>query len=136
MGPALLAAFCLLGGGCRQKEAPKTALTRDFVELSEAKSHLEHRAMTEYRRYCAFCHGDSGKGDGINAFNITPPPRNFTDPKQRKSKTAADLAKVIRLGGGVSGMGADMPPWGRTLTDEQIEGLTDLVLSFSSSEGT
>jgi hypothetical protein len=29
-----------------------------------------------------------------------------------------------------------MPPWGRTLTDEQIEGLTDLVLSFSSSEGT
>ena len=35
-------------------------------------------AATNYRRYCAGCHGDLGDGEGENAVWLDPKPRNFT----------------------------------------------------------
>ena len=77
-----------------------------------------------YQHYCQTCHGDSGAGDGFNAFNLDPRPRDFSDPAFQK-KTDADTRDAIRRGGAGVGLSPLMPPWGRTLSDRQID---DLIL--------
>lgn len=73
-----------------------------------------------YKHYCMLCHGESGAGDGFNAFNLDPHPRDYSDPAFQKKKTDAELADAIRRGGAGVGLSPLMPPWGHTLTDAQI----------------
>jgi mono/diheme cytochrome c family protein len=73
-----------------------------------------------FAHYCATCHGDTGAGDGFNAYNLDPRPRDLSDPDLQKKRTDAELADTIRRGGAGVGLSNLMPPWGRTLTDRQI----------------
>jgi mono/diheme cytochrome c family protein len=77
-----------------------------------------------FQRYCQTCHGDAGAGDGFNAFNLDPRPRDLSDPALHK-KSDAELADAIRRGGAGVGLSPLMPPWGRTLSAVQID---DVVL--------
>jgi cytochrome c oxidase cbb3-type subunit 3 len=70
--------------------------------------------------YCQTCHGETGAGDGFNAFNLDPHPRDLSDPEFQKKKSDAELADAIRRGGSGVGLSALMPPWGHTLSDRQI----------------
>jgi mono/diheme cytochrome c family protein len=70
--------------------------------------------------YCQTCHGETGAGDGFNAFNLDPRPRDLSDPEFQKKKSDADLADAIRRGGSGVGLSALMPPWGHTLSDRQV----------------
>jgi mono/diheme cytochrome c family protein len=81
-----------------------------------------------YQHYCMTCHGETGAGDGFNAFNLDPRPRDFSDPAFLK-KSDADVREAIRRGGAGVGLSPLMPPWGRTLNDRQIE---DLILYLKS----
>ena len=74
-----------------------------------------------FRLYCQTCHGETGAGDGFNAFNLDPHPRDLSDPSFQKKKSDADLADVIRRGGAGVGLSSLMPPWGRTLSETQIQ---------------
>lgn len=78
-----------------------------------------------FTHYCRTCHGESGAGDGFNAYNLDPHPRDLSDPAFQKKKTDAELADAIRRGGAGVGLSALMPPWGHTLSGRQID---DLVL--------
>ena len=73
-----------------------------------------------YRHYCQTCHGETGAGDGFNAFNLDPRPRDFSDPAFQK-KSDADIRDAIRRGGAGVGLSPLMPPWGRTLGDRRID---------------
>lgn len=77
-----------------------------------------------YRHYCQTCHGESGAGDGFNAFNLDPHPRDLADPAFQK-KSDADIRDAIRRGGAGVGLSPLMPPWGRTLGDRKID---DVIL--------
>lgn len=81
-------------------------------------------ARDAYRHYCQTCHGETGAGDGFNAFNLDPHPRDLSDPAFQK-KSDADIRDAIRRGGAGVGLSPLMPPWGRTLGDRKID---DLVL--------
>ena len=74
-----------------------------------------------FQHYCQTCHGETGAGDGFNAFNLDPRPRDLSDPAFQKKKTDAELADAIQRGGAGVGLSAIMPPWGRTLSKEQVE---------------
>jgi mono/diheme cytochrome c family protein len=78
-----------------------------------------------YQHYCQTCHGETGAGDGFNAFNLDPHPRDLSDPAFQKNKTDTDLRDVIRRGGAGVGLSPLMPPWGRTLSGRQID---DVIL--------
>jgi mono/diheme cytochrome c family protein len=80
-----------------------------------------------YRHYCQTCHGDTGAGDGFNAFNLDPRPRDLSDPAFQKKKTDSELADTIRRGGAGVGLSALMPPWGHTLSARQID---EVILSI------
>jgi mono/diheme cytochrome c family protein len=85
----------------------------------------EGAALFHY--YCATCHGDEGHGDGLNAYNLDPKPRDLSDPAFQKKRTDDDLMGVIRSGGGVAGLSTGMPPWGRTLNDRKIRNIVTFI---------
>jgi mono/diheme cytochrome c family protein len=78
-----------------------------------------------YGHYCQSCHGETGAGDGFNAFNLDPRPRDFSDALFQKKKSDAELADAIRRGGSGVGLSPLMPPWGHTLSARQID---DVIL--------
>jgi mono/diheme cytochrome c family protein len=73
-----------------------------------------------YAANCALCHGPRGHGDGPGAVALNPKPRNFTDPKQYRTKTDEEMFAVIQKGGAAAKLSAAMPVWGTTLKKEQI----------------
>lgn len=76
-----------------------------------------------YQHYCLTCHGEAGVGDGFNAFNLDPRPQDLSDASFQKKKTDADFADAIRRGGAGVGLSPLMPPWGHTLSEQEIDEL-------------
>jgi mono/diheme cytochrome c family protein len=91
----------------------------------------EGRAL--YRHYCFTCHGAEGHGDGFNAYNLDPKPRDLADPAFQAKRSDDDLVSVIRSGGGVAGLSTGMPPWGRVLKDRQIRNVVDYIRTLKGS---
>ena len=86
-----------------------------------------------YVHYCQTCHGESGAGDGFNAFNLDPRPRDLSDPGFQKTKSDADLGDAIRRGGAGVGLSPLMPPWGHTLSSRQIDAVVLYLRSLSKA---
>tara|TARA_B100001964_G_C14214044_1_gene591819 strand:+ start:460 stop:831 length:372 start_codon:yes stop_codon:yes gene_type:complete len=89
-----------------------------------------------YKFYCAQCHGDNGDGKGINVtedFPVTP--RAFNNAKEMNKLTDADLRNVIREGGPIVSKSEMMPPWGKTLSDADIDGLVKMLRELCQCEG-
>ena len=101
--------------GCFRKPAVSKPAAASPPEVS-----YELRLGKElFRHYCQTCHGETGAGDGFNAYNLDPRPKDFSAPAfQRKSD--ADLADAVRRGGAGVGLSPLMPPWGHTLSARQI----------------
>lgn len=86
-----------------------------------------------YRHYCSTCHGAEGHGDGFNAYNLDPKPRDLADSTFQAQRTDEDLASIIRSGGGVAGLSTGMPPWGRTLRGRQIDNIVAYLRTLHES---
>jgi cytochrome c oxidase cbb3-type subunit 3 len=82
--------------------------------------------------YCAQCHGFEGKAKGPNVTkDIATTPRDFTNKVDMAKRTDDDIRTVIKDGGPSISKSALMPPWGKTLSAEQIEMLLVYVRHFS-----
>ena len=74
--------------------------------------------------YCAQCHGVGGKGDGPNVTDDFPvSPRNFTSAEEMNKLTNADIKNVILDGGPSMSKSPMMPPWSKTLSEEEVDAL-------------
>ena len=101
--------------------------------MAEAPLPYELRQGREvYQHYCRTCHGDTGAGDGFNAYNLDPHPRDLSDPAFQKAKTDADLKDVVRRGGLGVGLSALMPPYGHTLTPDQVDQVVGYLRTFKA----
>ena len=113
-----IAAAVLLGlSACARKPSAKASA----APRPPLPSYELRLGRATYEHYCQTCHGEAGAGDGFNAFNLDPHPRDLSDPAFQKKKTNADLADTIQRGGSGVGLSALMPPWGKTLSREEIE---------------
>lgn len=90
-------------------------------------------AKSDYRRYCAGCHGELGDGQGENTPWLDPKPRNFTLAtfKCRSTPTGTlptdeDLFNTIERGL----TNSNMPTW-NTFTKQQRADLVAMVKTFS-----
>ena len=83
-----------------------------------------------FRKYCVICHGDDGKGDGFNAYNLDPKPRDFTDVALMHSLTDERIFRVISGGGRSVNKSPLMPSWGGRLQKDEINYLVTYVRSF------
>lgn len=86
-----------------------------------------------FRNYCAVCHGISLKGNGINADNLDPHPADLTG-KEVAGLSNEEIYEVIEKGGAAVELSAYMPPWGKTLSREQIHHLISYIRTFSSGK--
>jgi mono/diheme cytochrome c family protein len=97
----------------------------------ELLSYEQRQGKDLYTKYCAICHGTEGKGDGFNAFNLEPRPRDFTDLKYMNALSDARLVETIMRGGRGVNRSPLMPTWGGRLKNDEAA----YVLSFVRSLG-
>ena len=95
-------------------------------------SYAAREGRVLFRHYCATCHGETGQGDGFNAFNLDPRPRDLTDETFIAGQSDQDLEDVIRGGGASVGLSTAMPPWGHTLGDRSIHYLVAYLHALPS----
>jgi len=101
-------------------------------EQTAGRSYAEGQGKHLFERYCTTCHGDAGKGDGQNASNLNPPPPDLTSSKSLAD--AAYVQRVIAEGSVAVGRSPLSPPWGRTLTPQQIGYLTLYCRSLAAKK--
>lgn len=103
-----------------------TDSTKDTVRVAQnsapdgklpSLSYEQRQGMHLYAKYCAVCHGTRGKGDGFNAFNLDPKPRDFTDARSMNALTDQRLLETISQGGRGVDRSPSMPSWGGRLTN-------------------
>jgi len=120
------------------QEAPDT-VPKPRVVIKPMESHIGNLtghaadAKSDYRRYCAGCHGDYGDANGENAVWLDPKPRDFTTAtfKCRSTPTGTlptdeDLFNTI--GRGLTN--SNMPIW-NTFTKQQRADLVAYIKIFS-----
>ena len=84
-----------------------------------AQNQPEGRKL--YDAYCASCHGEKGKGDGVAAGSLPVKPKDHTNGAVMNSMTDQSLVDVISKGGGATGKSSFMPAWGASLSEKQIK---------------
>jgi len=87
-----------------------------------------------FGHYCAVCHGASGEGDGFNAFNLNPKPRNLADSQAMRRFSDQQLFEAISQGGAERGKSNLMPPWGYTLNERQIRCLVAYIRTLGATK--
>ena len=113
----------LAAAGCqRRAPAPPAEPSLEALRAEDAAANLTYaqgQGKHLFGHYCATCHGDEGRGDGQNASNLAPPPPDLTT-----SKGLADPAyvrRVIAEGSAAAGRSPLSPPWGRSLSAQEID---------------
>jgi mono/diheme cytochrome c family protein len=87
----------------------------------------EQHPSALFKQYCAKCHGEDGKAGTAKGKHLMA--RNFTDSEWQAGESDAELIKSVTEGK------EDMPPFGKKLTQEQIESLVkDDVRGFAKKE--
>ena len=83
-----------------------------------------------YKSYCATCHGDAGKGDGIAAAALDPKPRDLSNAEYVSGLTDAHIKKIATEGGPAGGLSAAMPAWGGIIPEADIDNIIAYILSL------
>jgi len=111
----------VLAVGCRpaREERPANAVQEAFREdeLTARQSH----GKRVFGQRCATCHGATGRGDGQNAYNLHPPPPDFQE--SLAALPVEDRRTVIEGGTVALGRSSLCPPWGRSLSGDEVEAL-------------
>lgn len=81
------------------------------------------RGRKLYMRTCITCHGEKGDGQGPRAYFINPKPKNFGDEESREKFNRPKIFHSVTNGE----VGAEMPAWGRVLTNQQIADVSEFV---------
>jgi cytochrome c oxidase cbb3-type subunit 3 len=72
---------------------------------------------------CVWCHADATPAGPSNRNNVTPTPSLMNDGATLNGLSDEYLENMITLGGVAAGKSAMMPPWGRTLTQEEVRAI-------------
>jgi cytochrome c553 len=89
-----------------------------FASLEEP---LPASVNEQYKRLCAACHGETGRGDGPVAAALSPRPPSFADSTFQASRTNEQLIAVIRDGRRA------MPTFGKQLSPAEIQALVGYI---------
>ena len=125
---------CVLGAaaGCRtQRSAPQDATARAYdveVDWNDPQrviplDYREAQGKRIFYRQCVWCHADATPAGPSNRSNVNPTPPLMNDGAALNHESDATLKNMIALGGSALGKSAMMPPYGRTLSEEEIADL-------------
>lgn len=89
------------------------------------------KGKASYEKLCAACHGISGKGDGPAAGKLKVKPKDQTDKSSMSQLADENLFEVTKRGGVAVKKSPLMPPFGKTLKDDQIWDLVAYMRTLS-----
>ncbi len=123
---ALLAAF----SACFKEPAPAASGPLDRAYDQEQDwNDPQHVIPLDYQQaqgkqvfysYCVWCHADSTPAGPSNRSNLNPTPALMNDGTTLNLLSDDYLQNIITLGGSAVAKSALMPPWGKTLSADQI----------------
>lgn len=138
-GAIALGVVAFLGaeGGCRRgtvaPQADPLIQVFDKQAREEGLSRLETDGKRLFAHYCVTCHGETGEGDGQNAFNLNPKPPDFR--ASLKNHQPAYWRQIIEAGSVAVGRSPLCPPWGRTLASGDIDALVSYLGGLARPPG-
>jgi mono/diheme cytochrome c family protein len=88
-----------------------------------------------YAKWCAACHGESGKGDGPNAARLPVRPAAHSSREAMSARPDDSLFDTIASGGAVMNRSPRMPPFGGSLTTVEIRALVRHIRTLCKCEG-
>jgi cytochrome c oxidase cbb3-type subunit 3 len=129
----LLAGACslfVIPIACRQKlaQAPPDIQLKAY-DFEQDPNDPERRIALNYQQAqgkrvfynnCVWCHADATPAGPSNRINLSPTPPLATDGETLNSLPDEAMQNIITLGGAAMGKSAMMPPWGQTLTQDDI----------------
>lgn len=108
------------------------AVVAQVADTLKVKLTYEQRkGQRLFLHYCAVCHGIEGAGDGFNAWNLDPKPRDLSDASYQGAVSDEWLAEVIAQGGRGVSRSPLMPAWGHTLTEDQIREVISFIRTLT-----
>lgn len=84
-----------------------------------------------YAAYCATCHGEQGKGDGMAAASLPAKPADHTNGAVMNKLSDQFLLDIISKGGGAVGKSSFMPSWGAALNEKQLRDVVAYIRSLA-----
>ncbi|MDQ7054657.1 MAG: c-type cytochrome [candidate division KSB1 bacterium] len=93
------------------------------------------RAERLYKTYCAICHGVSGNGDGYNARFLHKTPVVFASTGYMATRPDDTLFDGIFSGGYILNKSPMMPPWGGTLSVDDMRLLVQYLRQLCQCQG-
>jgi len=109
------------GGMVRHRFVMHNGIPKDYASRANPLKATEaerKRGGQLYQNNCATCHGPAGKGDGVAAKGLNPPPANLADTVRMPIAGDAFLYWTIAEGG--APVNTAMPPFKGTLKENQI----------------
>ena len=83
--------------------------------------YRESQGRRVFYVYCVWCHADATPAGPSNRSNLTPVPPVMNDGEKLNGESDEYLQNIITLGGSALGKSAMMPPYGKTLSAEEIK---------------
>lgn len=148
---AIAIAAAAIIGGCKNKSAPvKSDATAGAPAATAAVSsaydyeadwndaskliplgYQEAQGRRIFYQYCVWCHADATPAGPSNRSNLTPVPPLLNDGDKLNKDTDEFLQSIIALGGSAVKRSPMMPPYGRTLTADQIRAVVAFIRSVA-----
>jgi mono/diheme cytochrome c family protein len=116
--------------GCRKhaesaKADPLLAAYDTEVDWTDAQhvislSYQQAQGKRIFYQDCVWCHADATPAGPSNRSNLTPVPPLLNDGATLNAESDEFMQNIITLGGSAMGKSAMMPPYGKTLSEEEI----------------
>ena len=127
----VLATSALFATSCREKlaEAKSDPLLRAYDSEQDWNNpdriiplnYQQAQGKRVFYQYCVWCHADATPAGPSNRSNLNPMPPLANDGAVFNSLSDDFLRNTITLGGSAVGKSGLMPPWGKTLSQEDID---------------
>ncbi len=119
--------------GCRKKgPAPGADPLLRAYDVEQDPNDPQHIIPLNYQEaqgkrifyeQCVWCHADATPAGPSNRSNVNPTPPLMNDGATLNGESDEYLQNIITLGGSALGKCAMMPPYGQTLTQDDIRAL-------------
>jgi mono/diheme cytochrome c family protein len=83
-------------------------------------SYQQAQGKRIFYQDCVWCHADATPAGPSNRSNLTPVPPLLNDGATLNAEGDEFMQNIIALGGSAMGKSAMMPPYGKTLSAEEI----------------
>ena len=128
---ALSCGVCI---GSPQAASPLVQTTRPAPAGDQGDAHLytvTASGKSDYRTYCAPCHGSQGDGDGPLAQMLDPRPARHSDVTFMRALSDEYLYRLLKEGGPALGKSPLMGAWGRILSEQRLKDMVAFMRSLA-----